>query len=234
MSDYDKYLSAVQDQMRLQNEWSAEQAMKQMDFQREMSNTAHQREMADLKAAGLNPVLSANAGASTPSGAMAQNEGGVSAYASILAKVLDTENANARAAMYAARSGSGSGALGYSDVNGILQLFGLGLPNSSIRAAEKVKELASGLNGKYFNSETGINYSAIWNDAKAFVNNAINGVTSNSSNGVNWKTSSASNTGNALFDLNKPGKYVSNNKKEGIITKVYNTIKNGLKNIFKK
>lgn len=62
-----QYQSA-QDAMR----FSAEEAEKNRQFQLMMSNTAYQRAMADMKAAGLNPILAAqNGGASTPSGSSA-------------------------------------------------------------------------------------------------------------------------------------------------------------------
>jgi len=59
------------------NSSAAAQAQNHRDFQDRMSSTAHKRDVADLRAAGLNHILSATggSGASTPSGSTAsQND----------------------------------------------------------------------------------------------------------------------------------------------------------------
>lgn len=72
----------------LQNEQSRREAAENRKFQEQMSSTSHQRQVKDLKAAGLNPLLSATGGASTPTGAQAPIENIVSGAA---ASALDAE-----------------------------------------------------------------------------------------------------------------------------------------------
>lgn len=93
--DMDEYFEKLMDLAQMNNDWSAGQAEKQMQYQtrsdqaamawsaqeaarsrawtENLSNTAHQREIKDLISAGLNPILSANQGAWAGSGAVGQS-----------------------------------------------------------------------------------------------------------------------------------------------------------------
>lgn len=54
------------------NATSINNAREAMQFSERMSNTAHQRETADLIKSGINPLLAVNGGASAPTGVAAQ------------------------------------------------------------------------------------------------------------------------------------------------------------------
>lgn len=110
------YVDALLEQTSINNAFNASQADLNRDWQEWMSGTSHQREVNDLIAAGLNPVLSANSGATwqsvgNPSADPSSAQGLANLAATYLNNQASIEMSKIAAAAQVAAAGATAGAM---------------------------------------------------------------------------------------------------------------------------
>uniref|UniRef100_A0AAU8AXC8 DNA pilot protein n=1 Tax=Dulem virus 136 TaxID=3145613 RepID=A0AAU8AXC8_9VIRU len=219
-------------------QFNSAEAQKNRDWQQYMSNTAHQREVQDLKAAGLNPILSAlnGNGAAVTSGATASGVTSAGAKGDV-----DTSATNAIVNLLGT----------FIDTQNKLQMQNMSAINN-LAVADKYTEMsrivaemqaASNLmvartQGESAAKVAGINASASkyladmnqWisqhnpNSAYGLLNSLLEKIPSSS--GAYSNATVAGRTGNLVeFGLGKLNKAVDSNEGYALITKLFPSLK---------
>lgn len=146
-----------------QAEYNATEAQKARNFQEYMSNTAYQRAVKDLIAAGINPVLAAGmGGASTPAGAYANSGMAVAQKANTYADSVSRQASSSKSqqggysrshgeSSYENTGGSQSSSTGGSIQNGVN--FNIGSSTSKSSGQSLLHDIGNGIGnaiGKIF------------------------------------------------------------------------------------
>lgn len=182
--------------------FNSSEAQKARNFEEQMSNTSHQREVADLKRAGINPVLSANGGASSYSASSASGSADTSSVGA-LAQIYQTKLNNDNARKIAEQQNKVNLQIAREQMSNQYSIERLGMQNAKNIA--KINAAAS--NYASNNSYAASRYASDRNYSSSVYNTNVSSSTARKNTKTSLKNTK---TGSIWTALNKAKKVLNN------------------------